>query len=333
MLGVALAALIMLGNPLSVDGADTLRPPALVRLPTGATRPVGWLLRELQLQAAGISGQLPLFWPFFNASSWVTNEAGYAPAQYIPYYLNGLVPLSFQLDDPHLTALRTSYIDYILAHQHPSGWLGHAVPWNATAPSAVPHGVNEYWPKYLAVNALQSYAEASPPAEAQRVVKALVRHMRAFWLQASMHSPAINASHWGFVRYEGAIVGIQWLLDHGQGTGETAFLWDLMRLIRTESDATMANVDHSWTSFWSESASPWRIPPGWDPDWYTKRNPGHRSDVEYATVHALRHGADIGEAMKVGVLNWRDTGRQSDFESAQASLDWVEKYLHMADGE
>jgi hypothetical protein len=36
--------------------------------------------------------------------------------------------------------------------------------------------------------------------------------------------------------------------------------------------------------------------------------------------------------MKVGALNWRDTSQQSDFDSAQAALDWAEKYLHMADG-
>ena len=29
---------------------DQLRPPTLLRLPTGATKPTGWLLRELELQ-------------------------------------------------------------------------------------------------------------------------------------------------------------------------------------------------------------------------------------------------------------------------------------------
>ena len=109
-----------------------------------ATRAAGWLRRELQLQASGISGQLPLFWSFFNASNWVTDQPGSSPAQYIPYYLNGLVPLSFQLpEDDHLHSLRTRYIDYILAHQHPSGWLGRPVPTNASAgPSSIN---NEYW--------------------------------------------------------------------------------------------------------------------------------------------------------------------------------------------
>ena len=49
-------------------------------------------------------------------------------------------------------------------------------------------------------------------------------------------------------------------------------------------------------------------------------------------MHALRHGADIGEAMKVGALNWRDTGRPADFGSPQKALEWAEKYLHMPDG-
>jgi len=46
----------------------------------------------------------------------------------------------------------------------------------------------------------------------------------------------------GFARYSDAIVGIQWLLDNGEGTGDSAFLVDLMRFIRTTSDDVMASV-------------------------------------------------------------------------------------------
>jgi hypothetical protein len=283
--------------PAKIDDSDALRSPALLRLPVGATKPAGWLRDELQLQAKGISGQLPMFWPFFNASNWVTSEPGMAPAQYIPYYLNGLVPLSFQLpEDDNLVSLRTRYVDYILSHQHPSGWLGTEIPRNASAgPSSVN---NEYWSKYLAIFALEAYAEASSEAEAQRVITALNKHMWAFYTQVSTHSPAINASHWGYVRYAEAIVGIQWLLDHGQGTGETAFLWKLLRILREESDETMAGVDHTWQELFSQSVDPFKPPRGWSPQWYTGRNPNKRPDPVFATVHALRHGVDIGEAMK-----------------------------------
>lgn len=296
--GILLLLLLSLQQQLLwVKAHRALRQPTLQRLPTGATQPDGWLKDELMLQAAGITGQLPLFWPFFNASNWVTEEAGMVPAQYIPYYLNGLVPLSFQLpEDEALASLRTRYIDYIISHQHPSGWLGIEVPRNA---SAGPNSINnEYWSKYLAVFALESYAEASPPDEKQRVISALNRHMQAFYTQVSSHSPAINASHWGYVRYEEAIAGIQWLIDNGQGTGETAFLWDLLHLIRNESDQTMAGIDHTWQDYFSKSVDPFKPPNGWSPRWYTGRNPEHRPDPVYATVHALRHGVDIGQAMK-----------------------------------
>ena len=86
--------------------ARQLRPPTLRRLPTGATKPNGWLERELQLQAKGMTGQLPYFWGYINHSNWMNPSGGSMPEQFVPYYVNGLFPLSYQLDDPNLNALR-----------------------------------------------------------------------------------------------------------------------------------------------------------------------------------------------------------------------------------
>lgn len=46
----------------AASASDKLRPPTLTRLATGATKPTGWLLDELALQAQGLSGALPYFW-------------------------------------------------------------------------------------------------------------------------------------------------------------------------------------------------------------------------------------------------------------------------------
>ena len=99
--------------------APSLRAPSLLRLPTGATKPTGWLKDELTLQARGLSGQLPSFWVYFVNSSWL-GKHGRDPEQFIPYYMQGAVPLSYQLDDPNLNKIRDGYIDYILAHQSAS---------------------------------------------------------------------------------------------------------------------------------------------------------------------------------------------------------------------
>ena len=88
-------------------GASELRPPALYALAPGAVAPEGWLLAEAKLMGAGLTGQLPSFWSYLVDSAWLGGKGNAAPEQYVPYYLNGLVPLSFQLGgDGALASLR-----------------------------------------------------------------------------------------------------------------------------------------------------------------------------------------------------------------------------------
>ena len=303
--------------------AELLRPPALPRLPTGATKPLGWLKDELALQARGLSGQLPYFWKYFNETAWM-GEKGQDPQQFLPYYLQGMIPLSYQLDDANLVRLREQYIAYILNNQssRADGWLGPPVK------SSDP---KEYWSKYNMIEALEFFAEAEPQRGAE-VKASLMRHHAALYRALKTNSPDYNQSRWGVARYSDGLVGIQWLLDQGEGAKPGgAFLWELLRLMRTEADSLMAARDHSWERWFDE-----------DPDFST----GSTSPFNYTAkaqangaqgdktgfVHLLRHGVDIGQAMKTGALWWRVDGEQADWKNGQAALDWAEAYLHRADG-
>ena len=98
----------------------------------------------------------------------------------------------------------------------------------------------------MALEAIESYAEAAGPDAAKKVHKALIAHQRQFYAQLTENDPPLNYSRWGFARYSDGIVGIQWLLDRGEGTSpETMFLWDLMRTLRTRADQIMSAADHS----------------------------------------------------------------------------------------
>eukprot|EP00629_Pelagomonadales_sp_RCC1024_P018940 CAMPEP_0119264996 /NCGR_PEP_ID=MMETSP1329-20130426/3923_1 /TAXON_ID=114041 /ORGANISM="Genus nov. species nov., Strain RCC1024" /LENGTH=135 /DNA_ID=CAMNT_0007264791 /DNA_START=365 /DNA_END=768 /DNA_ORIENTATION=- len=121
--------------------AAPLLPKAIQPLAPGATRGAGWLSAQLELQAAGLTGVLPDFWSYLTESAWLGGPGFAPPNQFVPYYLNGLVPLSFQVADPSLAATRESMIDYILA-QNASGWLG---------PEVV--DPEDYFSKYPAVEA------------------------------------------------------------------------------------------------------------------------------------------------------------------------------------
>jgi hypothetical protein len=322
-------------------GIPALRPPALQRLDVGAIKPLGWLKDELSLQAKGLSGQLPYFWGYFNNSAWMKEHTdnGGQPHQFIPYYLNGLIPLSYQVHDDNLVALRDRYVEFILGHQNitsgpdgPYGWLGPDIPRHEDVNEHDPPAVN-YWSKYLAVEAFESYAEAAP-SQKERVVAALLAHHRAFYLQLSQNDPPLNISRWGFARSEDGLAGIQWLLDHGPSTqawfsGEAkaeseseseaeavagagtsmsdknsnsyspAFLWDLLHLLKNGTDAIMRGVSaaqggsYNWEE-WFESGDPFAP---------------HNDREATGTVHLQRHGVDIGQAMKMGALWWRVVGK------------------------
>ena len=99
-----------------------LLPPVFRPLPLGAIRPLGWLHDQLRIQADGLSGHLDEFWPDVADSAWIGGQAeGWERG---PYWLDGLVPLAYLLDDDRLKGKVGFWLDYILTHQHEDGWLG-----------------------------------------------------------------------------------------------------------------------------------------------------------------------------------------------------------------
>src|SRR5262249_34875388 len=83
-------------------GAAGLRAAAFEPLPMGSIKPAGWLKDVLRLQADGLSGHLDEFWPDIKDSAWFGGNAeGW---ERVPYWLDGLVPLAYVLNDPMLEA-------------------------------------------------------------------------------------------------------------------------------------------------------------------------------------------------------------------------------------
>lgn len=297
-------SLLLIGITVSVAGSG-LKQPILTRLQLGTSKPLGWLRDELLLQARGLTGQLPYFWHYFNNSFWL-GPKGSQPEQFIPYYLNGLVPLSYLINDTNLNDIRHRYLTYILSQQDKNkGWLGPALDQNTTTDA------KNYWSKYLAVEAFEAYADAESDMRS-RVINALVRHHQAFYDHVTAQNPAFFIGRWSFARYSDAIVGIQWLIDQGRSD---PFLFDLMDMIREQSDTIMRkHGNYSWE------------------DWYEKGNPfTHHNDSD-ATQHLLRHGVDIGQGIKTGALWWRVSGDRRDLENPYTAIQWFESYLHMSDG-
>src|SRR3990172_4536513 len=99
-----------------------LNPLAFTPLKLGSIRPLGWLQRQLRLQASGISGHLDEFWPDIRDSQWFGGDR--EAWERAPYWLDGVIPLAYILDDPVLISKVERCMEHVLAHQNEDGWLG-----------------------------------------------------------------------------------------------------------------------------------------------------------------------------------------------------------------
>ncbi len=125
---------------------DALLPNEFVALPLGAVKPRGWLKDQLTVQAAGLTGHLDEFWPSLTESAWKGGDGeGWERA---PYYLDGLVPLAYLLDDPRLIEKVHGWTEWMLASGQPNGWFG-------------PAKNNDRWPLAVALKVLTQYQEAT----------------------------------------------------------------------------------------------------------------------------------------------------------------------------
>ena len=210
----------------------SLAQPRFCPLPLGSIRPGGWLARQLRIQADGLSGHLDEFWPDVKDSRWFGGDS--ESWERAPYWLDGVIPLAFLLDDAALKDRITDYMDYILTHQEGDGWLGPRVMIAAAGQGEVP--VYDLWAQLLATKVLVQYHEATGDG---RGVDALERALRC--LDARIDQTPLH--NWGQFRWFETLIAIywlyertgeQWLLDlaiklHAQGFNWRAFFtrWPL----------------------------------------------------------------------------------------------------------
>ena len=84
-------------------------------------KPNGWLKRQLEIQANGLSGNLDKVWRDVRDSSWIGGDAeGW---ERVPYWLDGFIPLAYLLENEDMIARAKKYIDAIVANQKSDGWI------------------------------------------------------------------------------------------------------------------------------------------------------------------------------------------------------------------
>jgi len=178
--------------PRPIPNREPLNKGAFMLLPLGSITPSGWLRRQLEIQARGLSGHLDEIWPDVGSNSGWLGGTGESWERG-PYYLDGLLPLAYLLHDEALIAKAQRYVEWTLSHQAGNGWIG-------------PASNTDWWPNMVMLKVLTQYQEATGDP---RVVPALTRYF-VLHLQEAGRRPL---HQWAVYRWADELLSVIWLYN------------------------------------------------------------------------------------------------------------------------
>ena len=267
MLGVAssfpAAGRLLFAGEAANDGAKgsavrnraPLAPNAFDPLPLGSIRPRGWLLGQLRIQADGLSGHLDETWADVGPNSGWLGGTGESWERG-PYYLDGLVPLAYLLDDARLKAKAQRYIEWVLTHQQANGMIG-------------PASNDDWWPRIVMLKVLTQYAELTGDARVAPVMDRYFRYQLG-------ELPKRPLRDWGKFRWQDEVLSVLWLYNR-TGAG---YLLELTRLLHAQG--------HDWEAQFADFQYTKRVTPE-----YIKLNEGEGLKDLALSTHGVNNGQAI----------------------------------------
>lgn len=188
-------------------------------LPLGSIQPRGWLRNQLEIQANGLSGHLDETWADVGPNSaWLggTGESW----ERGPYFLDGLIPLAWLLNDGRLKEKAQKFINWTLENQQANGMFG-------------PRTNDDWWPRIVMLKAMTQYQELS---EDPRVIP----FMEKYFQYQLNELPTRHLRDWGKFRWQDEVLSVLWLYNR---TG-SAFLIDLAHKLHDQG--------HDWVAQYAD---------------------------------------------------------------------------------
>lgn len=163
---------------------------------TKELKPTGWLKKQLELQAAGLNGNLDKIWPDVRDSAWIGgNCEGW---ERVPYWLDGFIALAYLLDDKDKITRAKKYIDAIISFQNEDGWI---------CPCKAEERANyDTWAVLLICKVLCLYGDCSGD---ERIADVVYKCLKQFDLHINRHT----LRDWGAARWFEGLISIFWLYE------------------------------------------------------------------------------------------------------------------------
>ncbi len=198
-------------------------------------KPLGWLKKQLEIQAEGLSGNLDKIWNDIRNSSWIGGDKeGW---ERVPYWLDGFIPLAYLLENEDMIARAKKYIDAIISYQKPDGWICPC--------SDEDRKTYDTWAVQLITKTLTVYYQCSND---ERIPDVIYRTLRNYY--DLLKSGEIRLFDWGNARWFECFIAINFMYER---CGEE-WLTDLAKILKEQG------MDYNQAiPLWKRPLNRWRF--------------------------------------------------------------------------
>lgn len=202
----------------------------LVELPLGSVKADGWLEDQLQRMATGLTGHLDVLYPHVmgERNGWLGGDGDMWERG--PYWIDGLIPLAYILDDEALKTKARPWVEWALASQTEDGYFGPTVDLEFER-GLQRSNAKDWWPRMVVLKFLKQYYDATGD---ERVLTFLTKYFK-YQHKHLTETPLNNWTYWGQERGGDNLYIVYWLYNI---TGDSFLL---------ELGDTIASQTADWT--------------------------------------------------------------------------------------
>ncbi len=211
---------------LYVGSRAPLQESPYIALPLGAIEARGWLLETLERQSAGMSSQMDTLYPQVvgERNGWLGGDGDQWERG--PYWIDGLLPLAYILDDDQLKEKVKPWVEWALASQKENGFFGPDTDYSYER-GLQRTWSHDWWPRMVVLKIMQQHYSATGD---QRVIDFMTKYFR-YQLETLPTTPLGNWTFWAEYRACDNLQAVLWLYNI---TGEE-WLLDLSDMLHEQS--------------------------------------------------------------------------------------------------
>ena len=197
--------------------SDKIQPLAYSELRLGSIKPEGWLRETLLRQRNGMTSQMDSLYPEVMGprNGWLGGDGDQWERG--PYWIDGLIPMAWILDDDVLKQKAQPWVEWALASQKEDGFFGPDTDYPYER-GLQRDNAHDWWPRMVVLKFMQQYWSATGDS---RVIDFMRKYFR-YQLNTLPTCPLGNWTSWATYRacdnlssviWLYRLTGEEWLLD------------------------------------------------------------------------------------------------------------------------